>query len=77
VNTVLVLAKNLVHGLSLSEIKKKLGEGDVTLADVEKAGKNALDEAKFRRKGLIIATFFLALFGVALFFKIRNMQKAD
>jgi len=76
VNTVLVSAKNLVHGLSLPDIKKKLAEGDSTLTDVEKAGQNALDEAKFRRKGLIIATFFLALFGVALFFKIRSMHKA-
>ena len=77
VNTVLVSAKNLVHGLSLAEIRKKLGEGDQTLADVEKAGAAALDEAKFRRKGLIIATILLALFGVALFFKIRSMRKAD
>jgi predicted CXXCH cytochrome family protein len=77
VNTVLVSAKNLVHGLSLAEIKKKLGEGDQTLADIEKSGRAALDEAKFRRKGLIIATILLALFGVALFFKIRSMRKAD
>jgi predicted CXXCH cytochrome family protein len=76
VNTVLVSAKNLVHGLALDEIRKKLAEGDQTLADVEKASAAALDEAKFRRKGLIIATIFLALFGIALFLKIRSMHKA-
>ena len=75
VNTVLVSAKDLVHGLALDEIRKKLAEGEQTLADVEKASAAALDEAKFRRKGLIIATFFLALFGIALFFKIRSMHK--
>lgn len=75
VNTVLVSAKNLVHGLALDEIRTKLGEGDQTLAGVEKAGAGALDEAKFRRKGLIIATIFLALFGIALFLKIRSMRK--
>jgi hypothetical protein len=75
VNTVLVSAKNLVHGLVLDEIRKKLAEGEQTLADVEKASAAALDEAKFRRKGLIIATFFLALFGLALFLKIRSMRK--
>jgi len=75
VNTVLVSAKNLVHGLAVDEIRKKLAEGDQTLNDVEKAGAAALDEARFRRRGLIIATVLLALFGIALFLKIRSMHK--
>jgi len=74
-NTVLLSAKNLVHGLALDEIRNKLAEGDQTLTDVEKASASALDEATFRRKGLIIATVFLALFGIALFLKIRSMRK--
>ena len=59
----------------MDEIRNKLAEGDQTLTDVEKASASALDEATFRRKGLIIATVFLALFGIALFLKIRSMRK--
>jgi hypothetical protein len=44
---------------------------------VEKAGTEALGEAKYRRTGLIVATVFLALFGVALFLKIRTMKKPE
>jgi predicted CXXCH cytochrome family protein len=76
-NTVLVSAKNLVHSLSTDEVGRKLAESDATLAEVEKEGAAALGEAKFRRTGLIVATLFLALFGVALFFKIRSMRKPD
>jgi predicted CXXCH cytochrome family protein len=76
-NTVLISARNLTHDLSLDSLKKTLGEGEATLTEVEKAGAAALDEAKFRRTGLIIATFFLALFGVALFLKIRSMRKPE
>jgi predicted CXXCH cytochrome family protein len=74
-NTTLVSAKNLVHGLALEEIRKKIAEGDQTLIDIDTEGIKALGEAKFRRRGLIIATAFLALFGIALFLKIRQMQK--
>ncbi len=73
--TVLVSATNLVHSLSADEVSRKLAESDPVLTEVEKAGAEALREAKFRRSGLVVATFFLALFGVALFFKIRTMRK--
>ncbi len=76
-NTVLISTKNLVHGLNLDEIRTKIAEGDATLLEVQGAGEDALGEAKFRRTGLIIATVFLALFGLALFTKIRSMQKQD
>jgi predicted CXXCH cytochrome family protein len=72
--TVLVSAKNLVHSLSTDEVTGKLAESDKILDEVEKAGAEALHEAKFRRTGLVVVTFFLALFGVALFLKIRSMR---
>ncbi len=75
--TVLVSATNLVHSLSVDEVTKKLAESDPVLKEVDQAGADALREAKFRRTGLVVATFFLALFGVALFFKIRTMHKPE
>jgi len=76
VNTILVSAKNLTHGLAVEDIREKAGEGEKILAEVRQAGGKALQEAKFRRTGLVIATAFLALFGLALFLKIRDMTKS-
>jgi predicted CXXCH cytochrome family protein len=77
IDTSTIMAKNLVHGLNMADIKGKLAEAEPTLAEVEKAGTAALGEAKYRRSGLILATVFLALFGVALFMKIRTMKKPE
>jgi predicted CXXCH cytochrome family protein len=76
VNTILVSAKNLTHGLAVEDIRQKAAEGEKILADIRQAGDKALQEAKFRRTGLVIATAFLALFGLALFLKIRDMTKS-
>jgi predicted CXXCH cytochrome family protein len=75
-NTILVSAKNLTHGLAVEDIRQKAAEGEKILADIRQAGDKALQEAKFRRTGLVIATAFLALFGLALFLKIRDMTKS-
>lgn len=75
-NTILVSAKNLTHSLAVEDIREKAGEGEKILAEVGQAGGKALREAKFRRTGLVIATAFLALFGLALFLKIRDMTKS-
>jgi hypothetical protein len=75
--TIDILAKNLVHGLNVTDIRKKLEEAGPTLGEVEKAGTAALGEAKYRRRGLILATVLLALFGVALFMKIRTLKKPE
>jgi len=74
-STALVLARNLTHGLSLPEIDANLGEGAKVLADVKVRGEAALREAKFRRSGLIIATIFILLLAVALYLKIRDLNR--
>ena len=73
--TALVLARNLTHGLSLPEIEKSLGEGAKVLEEVKVSGEAALREAKFRRSGLIIATLFILLLALALYLKIRDLQR--
>jgi len=75
VNTELISARNLTHSLSLQEVEEKIGEGEKILAEVEKAGEDALREAKFRKSGLVIATLFLLLFAIALFLKIKEMGR--
>jgi predicted CXXCH cytochrome family protein len=75
VNTALVLARNLIHGLSRSEIEASLTEGGKALTEVRARGQSALKEAKFRRSGLIVATAFIVLLAVGLYLKIRDLQK--
>jgi len=77
VTTILVSAKDLTHGLAVEDIRGKVDEGEKILAAVQEAGEKALQEAKFRRTGLLIATIFLALFAAALFLKIRQMGKSS
>jgi len=76
VNTLLVSAKNLTHGLDGAEITKAVSEGEKALAGVREAGEKALDEARFRRRGLAVTTALLALFGIALALKIGHMNRA-
>ncbi|NTV79860.1 MAG: hypothetical protein HGA24_00330 [Candidatus Aminicenantes bacterium] len=75
VNTLLVSAKNLTHGLDRAEITLAVSEGEKALVGVREAGEKALDEARFRRRGLAVTTALLALFGFALALKIRQMTR--
>jgi hypothetical protein len=75
VTTLLVSAKNLTHGLDGAEIAKAVSEGEKALVGVRELGEKALDEARFRRRGLAVTTALLALFGVALALKIRHMTR--
>ncbi|HSA96653.1 MAG TPA: cytochrome c3 family protein [Acidobacteriota bacterium] len=77
VNTLLVTAKNLTHGLDRAEVAKSVTDGEKALAEVRVAGEKALDEATFRRRGLAVTTALLALFAVALALKIRRMGRAS
>jgi predicted CXXCH cytochrome family protein len=75
-NTLLISAKNLTHGLDRAAVAKAVSDGEKALADVRQAGEKALDEARFRRRGLAVTTALLALFGIALALKIRHMNRA-
>ena len=73
--TALIMLRNLTHSLSLEEVKAKAAEGEKDLAQVTASGEAALKEGKSRRVGLVITTGFLFLLAIALFFKIRQIQK--
>jgi len=72
--TALVLARNLTHGLSAAEITAGLDEGGKALSEVKTRGEAALQEARFRRSGLVIATVFILLLAAAVFLKIRDLK---
>jgi len=74
-NTVLIQVRNLTHSLSPSEIEAQLGDGHKVLEEVKVRGQEAIEEAKFRRTGLIVATVFLFLLAAALYLKIRDLRQ--
>jgi predicted CXXCH cytochrome family protein len=74
VNTILVLAKNLTHGLDVEELKRTVSEGETALVKVRSAGEQALREARFRRRGLGVTTVILAFLALAIALKIRQMN---
>ncbi|MDH5386130.1 MAG: cytochrome c family protein, partial [Candidatus Aminicenantes bacterium] len=74
-HTTLIQVRNLTHSFSLDKIEEKIKEGTNVIAEVSEAGDSALKEAKFRKRGLIVATFFIFLLAIALLFKIKQIEK--
>ncbi len=73
--TLLILVRNLSHGLDLAEIEAKIQEGEKVVSWVSDSGEAALKEARFRKSGLIVSTIFIFLLALALFLKIRDIEK--
>ncbi len=76
-HTAIIQARNLIHSLSLERIDKKINEGEIVVDEVAKAGDAALREAKFRKRGLIVATVFIFLLAIALLLKIKQIEKKN
>ena len=74
-STALILVRNLTHGLSVSDMQGKLKEGDKIIEEVKALGEAALEEAKFRKTGLVVATVFIFLLALALYLKIKQLEK--
>lgn len=74
-NTLLILLRNLTHSLNLDDFEEKIQEGDQILDEVLELGKAALDEARFRKRWLIVATLFIFFLAVGLYLKIRQLDK--
>jgi len=75
VNTLLVMIRDLTHGLSLESIEEKVKEADQKAAGVISQGEEALREARRRRTGLVITLIFIFLLAIGLFLKIRRKTK--
>jgi len=69
--TALIHVRNLTHSLALSEVEKTLNGGAEVIEEVKGRGEAALQEAKFRKEGLVVATVFILLLALALYLKIR------
>jgi len=73
--TSLILVRNLTHTLDLFEIEKKIEDGKRVVSEVKAEAEAALKEARFRKRGLIITTLFILLLAIAIFLKIKQIEK--
>lgn len=74
-DTLLVMIRSLTHSLLLDSVEEKIKEGEKVLSEVTDEGEAAVREARLRKTGLVIATFFVFLLAMGLFLKIRQMSK--
>lgn len=72
---VLIKGRTVLHTANLDELKKELQPGIDLAKETTSAGKAAIDEYSFRRKGLGISTLFITLLAVALYMKIRQIER--
>ncbi len=73
----LLSARTLVHTFDADRVKVKTDEGLEFAKKALAFGKEELDELDFRRFGFGIATFFMTIVLVALYFKIKDMERDE
>ncbi|KAA3656520.1 MAG: hypothetical protein DWQ10_15210, partial [Calditrichaeota bacterium] len=71
----LTQARTLVHTFDADQVKAKTDEGLKFTQDAFDLGVAQLKELQFRRFGFGIATFFMSIVLVALYFKIKDIEK--
>lgn len=74
---VLIKARTMIHTAQLDAFKKELQPGVDLAKEAKAAGNAAIEEYSFRRKGLGISTLFITLLAVALYIKIRQIEKGQ
>jgi predicted CXXCH cytochrome family protein len=71
----LIQARVLVHGVSLAPVQDSAREGLRIAGESHQAGLAAMKEIQYRRTGLLVSLGFILLTALALFLKIRSMEK--
>lgn len=71
----LIHTRTQVHAFNLDSVKTKAEEGIKKAEEVKTNAAGLIDEYYFRRKGLGLATLFITLLAVALYLKIRRIEK--
>jgi predicted CXXCH cytochrome family protein len=71
----LIKARTEVHSLSVSRIAEVTSEGLKLAQEARGAGRAALAEMQFRRKGLAIAIIFILVLAAGVFMKIKEVDR--
>lgn len=68
-------SRTAVHSFSLEEYRAVIDRGLAASADVNREAKEAIDEYYFRRIGLGVSTLIITVLGLALYLKIRRIDR--
>ncbi|RPJ61266.1 MAG: hypothetical protein EHM23_07535 [Acidobacteria bacterium] len=71
----LIGARVVVHRFSASHVKTETDRGMASARKTRQLGEQALNELQFRRKGLAASLLVIGLALVAVFFKIRQIER--
>jgi len=71
----LVQIRAVIHSVSPDQVGKLAGDGIKLAAQANEVGKKAWAELQFRRRGLALSLVFILMVVVALFFKIRDVDR--
>ncbi len=73
-NDALVKSRTRVHSLDAEDLSKSTAGGVLLAEKALAAGRKALAELQFRRKGLAVSLVFLLILAVGLYFKIKEID---
>ena len=73
----LIESRTLVHTFDLEQVKEKTEKGKKVVNEAIDLADKEFDKYYTRRRGFAIATVVLVLFAVALFLKIRDIEKTQ
>ena len=71
----LIKTRTLLHSYSLDSVRPKADAGIEKAEQVKTNSASLIDEYYFRRKGLALATLFITIMAVALYIKIKRVDK--
>ena len=76
-NQNIIQSRTLVHTFDPAKVEEKVSEAKMKAQSALKLGKEQLKEYDLRQFGLGGATFFITLLVIALFLKIREIEKVE
>jgi hypothetical protein len=76
-STKLTLARTEMHTFVPAQVSPIIGEGVALVATADRAGRNGVDELRFRRRGLFVSLGAILLVVVALGLKVRQIDRRD
>ena len=72
---ILIKARTVIHTASIDEFKETIMPGYEIVERVTKAGIDAIDEYYFRRWGLGASTLIITILAIALYLKIKQIER--
>jgi hypothetical protein len=75
VGTFLTKARASVHAFSFARLEEVVKQGEALADETTRKGEQAIAELQFRRKGLGVSLVIILAVAIALFFKIKEVDR--